>query len=156
MWEKWPCGVFLYPKIPPVTPFTFSMCFILAEGLFKLLWKWIRKSFGEGERQEKALYDTASVTPNNRIRELPHSLVETHIIVQAKMQVYNVVMLKVQLPWSHLCLWEHTKINVCFINLMPNYWSIVQYLSRQWQLSSREVAPINTSDQVGQGQLMSD
>lgn len=63
-----------------------------------------RKSFVAGERQEKALYDTASVTQINLIKELQHSMAESHIIIQAKMQVYSVVMLKVQLPCGNLCL----------------------------------------------------
>lgn len=56
------------------------------------------------ERQEKALCDTASVTQINLIKELQHSTAESHIIVQAKMQVYDVVMRKVQLPFGNLCL----------------------------------------------------
>lgn len=42
-----------------------------------------RESEGQ-EREEKALYKTASVTQINLIKELQHSMAESHIIIRAK------------------------------------------------------------------------
>lgn len=38
----------------------------------------------QGSFGEKALYDTASVTRINQIKELQHSMAESHIIIQGK------------------------------------------------------------------------
>lgn len=65
---------------------------------------------GERERREKAPYDTTSVTQINLIKELQHSMAESHIIIQAKMLLYSVVMLQFS------CL-RQLRLN----NGIPNY-----------------------------------
>lgn len=135
------------------------MWFILAEGFSGFSHTKVKRKKKLCGRRE-TLCDTASVTQINLIKELQHSTAESHIIIQAKMQVYNVVMLKVQLHCGHLRLWQHTQPHLCFTDVMPNYKSILLYLEScvgsQWQLSSREFTHIHTSDQVRQDGLMSD
>lgn len=78
------------------------MCFILTALSFSSFYssvgswkegKECQESSGAAERQEKALYDTASVRQINLIKELRHSMAESRIIIpEVGVQVYNVVM----------------------------------------------------------------